>query len=253
MEMAQGQMLAPEKQSYLSRDQLIAQYLPYVKRIVHRIAIHLPPNVETDDLINAGIIGLIEAVERFDPTRDNKFMTYAAFRIRGAVLSELRSRDFHSRSVRRKLREYERVYARLEQRSGGIVNDEEMAAELGLDLDEYYQIKKMSSMSFLSFEEIGFSSKEERDDVLSYLVGGQVNDAFSLTRLKEIENAIAKAIEQLPEKEKMVISLYYWDELTMKEIGKVLDITESRVSQIHSQAIVHLRGKLRKEKLIGDQ
>jgi len=133
------------------------------------------------------------------------------------------------------------------------VNDEEMAAELGLDLDEYYQIKKMSSMSFLSFEEIGFSSKEERDDVLSYLVGGQVNDAFSLTRLKEIENAIAKAIEQLPDKEKMVVSLYYWDELTMKEIGKVLNITESRVSQIHSQAIVHLRGKLRKEKLIGDQ
>jgi len=113
MEMAQGQILAPEKQSYLSRDQLIAEYLPYVKRIVHRIAIHLPPNVETDDLINAGIIGLIEAVERFDPTRDNKFITYAAFRIRGAVLSELRSRDFHSRSVRRKLREYERVYARL--------------------------------------------------------------------------------------------------------------------------------------------
>lgn len=252
MEMAQGQILAPEKQSYLSRDQLIAEYLPYVKRIVHRIAIHLPPNVETDDLINAGIIGLIEAVERFDPTRDNKFMTYASFRIRGAVLSELRSRDFHSRSIRRKLREYERVYARLEQRSGGMVSDEEMAEELGLNLDELYQIKKMSSMSFLSFEEIGFCSKEERDDVMSYLVGGEVIDAFSLTRLKEIEDAIGKSIEQLPEKERLVISLYYWDELTMKEIGKVLDITESRVSQIHSQAIVHLRGKLRKDKLIGD-
>jgi RNA polymerase sigma factor for flagellar operon FliA len=252
MKMAQEQIMVSEKQGYLSRDQLITEYLPQVKRIVHRIAVHLPPNVETDDLINAGIIGLIEAVERFDPSRDNKFMTYASFRIRGAVLSELRSRDFHSRSTRRKLREYERVYSQLEQQSGGTVTDEEVAEELGLNLDEFYQVKRMSSMSFLSFEEIGFCSREERDDVLSYLVGGEMNDAFTLTRLKEIENAIANAIEQLPEKEKLVVSLYYWDELTMKEIGKVLGITESRVSQIHSQAVIHLKGKLRKEKLIGD-
>ena len=252
MEMAQEHVMLSEKQGYLSRDQLISEYLPYVKRIVHRIAIHLPPNVETEDLINAGIIGLIEAAERFDPSRDNKFITYAAFRIRGSVLSELRSRDFHSRSTRRKLREYEKVYLRLEHQSGGAVCDEDIAEELGLSLDEFYQVKRLSSMSFLSFEEIGFSSNEERDDVLSYLVGGEIKDAFSLTRLKEIENAIANAIEQLPEKEKLVVSLYYWDELTMKEIGKVLEITESRVSQIHSQAIIHLRGKLRKEKLIGD-
>jgi len=249
---AQEQIKVPEKQGYLSRDQLITEYLPYVKRIVHRIAIHLPPNVETDDLINAGIIGLIEAVERFDPSRDNKFITYAAFRIRGAVLSELRSRDFHSRSTRRKLREYERVSLQLEQQLGGVATDEEIAEELGMSLDEFYQVKRMSSMSFLSFEEVGIRSREERDDIMSYLIGGEINDAFSITRLKEIENAIAAAIDQLPEKEKLVVSLYYWDELTMKEIGKVLDITESRVSQIHSQAIIHLRGKLRKEKLIGE-
>jgi RNA polymerase sigma factor FliA len=252
MEIAQEQIMLSEKQSYLSRDQLISEYLPYVKRLVHRIAVHLPPNVETEDLINAGIIGLIEAAERFDPARDNKFITYAAFRIRGSVLSELRSRDFHSRSTRRKLREYEKVYLRLEQQSGGDVCDEDIAEELGLSLDELYQVKRLSSMSFLSFEEIGFSSNEERDDVLNYLVGGEIKDAFSVTRLKEIENAIANALGQLPDKEKLVVSLYYWDELTMKEIGKVLDITESRVSQIHSQAIIHLRGKLRKEKLIGD-
>ncbi len=252
MEMAQKKSRISEKDENLSREQLIHEYLPYVKRIVHRIAIHLPPNVETDDLINAGIIGLIEAVERFDPKRDNKFMTYASFRIRGAVLSELRSRDFHSRSTRRKLREYEKAYSRLEQKCGGIVTDEAVACELGISLDELYQVKKMSSMSFLSFEEIGFCSKEERDDVMSYLLGGDVKDAFRLTRLKEIENAVARAIEQLPEKEKMVVSLYYWDEMTMKEIGKILDITESRVSQIHSQAIIRLRGKLRKEKLLGN-
>ncbi len=252
METAQEQIRVSEEKGHLSRDELITEYLPYVKRIVHRIAVHLPPNVDTDDLINAGIIGLIEAVERFDPARDNKFMTYASFRIRGAVLSELRSRDFHSRSTRKKLREYERAHLQLEQQSGGAVSDEEVAEELGVSLDEYYQVKRMSSMSFLSFDEIGFVSTEEHDDVLSYLVGGEINDAFSLTRLKEIEKAIANAIQKLAEKKKLVVSLYYWDELTMKEIGKVLDITESRVSQIHSQAIIHLRSKLRKEKLIGE-
>ncbi len=252
MDMAQEQIMIPEKNGYLSRDEIITEYLPYVKRIVHRIAIHLPPSVEVDDLINAGIIGLIEAVERFDPGRDNKFMTYASFRIRGSVLSELRSRDYHSRSTRKKLREYENAYLRLEQQTGGSVSDEDVAEELGLNLDELYQIKSMSSLSFLSFEEIGYSSKDEKDDIMSYFVSGHSNDAFAKTRLKEIQNSIADAIGKLPEKEKLVVSLYYWDELTMKEIGKVLDITESRVSQIHSQAIIHLKGKLRKEKLLGD-
>jgi RNA polymerase sigma factor for flagellar operon FliA len=252
MEMAQEQIKIPEKNCYLSRDQVIIEYLPYVKRIVHRIAIHLPRSVDTDDLINAGIIGLIEAVERYDSERDNKFMTYASFRIRGAVLSELRSRDYHSRSTRKKLREYENAYLRVENKSGGSVNDEEVAEEMGLSLDELYQIKRMSSISFLSFDEIGYSSKEEKDGIMSYFISGDSIDAFSQTRLKEIENTIAEAIGKLPEKEKLVISLYYWDELTMKEIGKVLEITESRVSQIHSQAIIHLRGKLRKEKLLED-
>ena len=113
METAHHKTMPLGKESDLSRDELITEYLPYVKRIVHRIAVHLPPNVEIDDLINAGIIGLIESVERFDPARDNKFITYAAFRIRGAVLSELRSRDYHSRSTRRKLREYENAYTKL--------------------------------------------------------------------------------------------------------------------------------------------
>lgn len=252
MEMAQEQIMIPEKNGYLTRDQVIIEYLPYVKRIVHRIAIHLPRSVDVDDLINAGIIGLIEAVERYDSGRDNKFMTYASFRIRGAVLSELRSRDYHSRSTRKKLREYENAYLRLENKSGGSVNDEEVADEMGLSLDELYQIKRMSSISFLSFDEIGYSSKEEKDGIMSYFISGDSLDAFSQTRLKEIENTIAEAIGKLPEKEKLVVSLYYWDELTMKEIGKVLEITESRVSQIHSQAIIHLRGKLRKEKLLED-
>jgi len=208
--MLEKQMRPLKKESQLSRDQVISEHLPYVKRIVHRIAVHLPPNtVEIDELINAGIIGLIDALERYDHARDNKFITYAAFRIKGAVLSELRSRDFHSRSTRKKLRDLERAYLRLEQELGGAVNDEVVAQELGMNLDEYYQIKRMDGISFLSFEEMGYSSKEERNSIMNYLVGNDTNDAFTLTRLKEIETTTAQAIDQLPEKEKMVISLYY--------------------------------------------
>jgi RNA polymerase sigma factor for flagellar operon FliA len=233
------------------RDQLITEYLPYVKRIVHRIAVHLPSTIDIDDLMNVGVIGLIQAVDRFDPSRDNKFMTYAVFRIKGAVLSELRSRDYLSRSNRRKIRDLETACLKLEQKLGREVDDQEVAQELGVDVEQVYRTKQMSSISFISFEELGFSSRDEKEKLLSYLVDND-DDALTLTRLKEIKGAVARAIEQLPEKEKMVISLYYLEELTMKETGKVLDITESRVSQIHSQAILRLRAKLKREKLIGD-
>ena len=233
------------------RDQLITEYLPYVKRIVHRIAVHLPSTVDIDDLMNVGVIGLIQAVDRYDPGRDNKFMTYAVFRIKGAVLSELRSRDFLSRSNRRKIRDLENACLKLEQKLGREVDDDEVAQALGIDVEQVYRTKQMSSISFISFEELGFSSRDEKEKLLSYLVDND-DDALTLTRLKELKDAVARTIEQLPEKEKLVISLYYLEELTMKETGKVLDITESRVSQIHSQAILRLRAKLKKEKLIGD-
>ena len=233
------------------RDQLITEYLPYVKRIVHRIAVHLPSTIDIDDLMNVGVIGLIQAVDRYDPSRDNKFMTYAVFRIKGAVLSELRSRDFLSRSNRRKIRDLENACLKLEQKLGRDVDDDEVAQELGIAVEQVYRTKQMSSISFISFEELGFSSRDEKEKLLSYLINNDDN-ALTLTRLKEIKEAVARSIEQLPEKEKLVISLYYLEELTMKETGKVLNITESRVSQIHSQAILRLRAKLKKEKLIGD-
>jgi RNA polymerase sigma factor for flagellar operon FliA len=231
------------------RDQLITEYLPYVKRIVHRIAVHLPSTIDIEDLMNVGVIGLIQAVDRYDPKRDNKFMTYAVFRIRGAVLSELRSRDYLSRANRRKIRELENVHLKLEQKLGREVDDFEIAEELGVDIDQVHRTKQLSSISFISFEELGFSSKDEKEKLINYLVDSE-EDALALTRLKELKNAVARAIEQLPEKERLVISLYYLDELTMKETGKVLNVTESRVSQIHSQAILRLRAKLKKEKLI---
>ncbi len=238
-----------DKKDASYRDQLISEYLPYVKRIVHRIAVHLPATIDIDDLMNVGVIGLIQSVDRYDPKRDNKFMTYAVFRIKGAVLSELRSRDFLSRSNRRKIRDLENTYLKLEQKLGREVDDFEVAQEMGVGVDQVYRTKQMSNISFISFEELGYSSREEKEKLMSYLVDND-DDALTLTRLKEIKEAVARAIEQLPEKERLVISLYYLEELTMKETGKVLNITESRVSQIHSQAVRRLRAKLRKKKLI---
>ena len=241
--------LIPKDPAY--RDQLISEYLPYVKRIVQRLAVHLPSTVDIDDLMNVGVIGLIQAVDRYDPRRDNKFMTYAIFRIKGAVLSELRARDFLSRSNRRKIRELESVYQRLEQKLGREVEDKEIAQELGVELEQVYRTKQMSSISFISLEELGVSSKDEKEKLMSFLANND-DDALNLTKLKELKEALGGAIKQLPEKERLVVSLYYLDELTMKETGKVLGITESRVSQIHSQAILHLRSKLRKQKLLED-
>lgn len=251
MATAQTTLKSIDKNGSSYRDQLITEYLPYVKRIVHRIAVHLPSTIDIDDLMNVGVIGLIQAVDRYDPSRDNKFMTYAVFRIKGAVLSELRSRDFLSRSNRRKIRDLETACLKLEQKLGREVDDEEVAKNLGIGVEQVYKTKQMSSISFISFEELGFSSRDEKEKLLSYLVDND-DDALTLTRLKELKEAVARAIEQLPEKEKLVISLYYLEELTMKEAGKVLNITESRVSQIHSQAILRLRAKLKKEKLIGE-
>jgi len=249
MELAKTTTRRPRKKTAAYREQLITEYLPYVKRIVHRLAMHLPSTVDIDDLMNVGVIGLIQAVDRYDPRRDNKFMTYAVFRIKGAVLSELRSRDFLSRSNRRKIRELENAYLKLEQKLGREVEDSEVAHELGVDIEQVYRTKQLSSISFISFEELGYSSKDEKEKLMNFLINND-EDALTMTRLKELKAALAQAVEALPEKEKLVVSLYYLDELTMKETGEVLGITESRVSQIHSQAIIHLRAKLRKQKLL---
>lgn len=250
MNLAQRQETGFGKESHLLRNEIINEYLPYVKRIVNRIAVHLPASIEVDDLINVGVIGLIQAIERYDPSRDNKFITYAVFRIKGAVLSELRSRDFLGRTTRRKIRDLEKAYLKLEQKLGREVADEEVAQEMAMDLDQFYKIKRMSSISFISFEDLGYASRSDAVELAGSLACGDATDALSLTTMKEIKRTIAKNIERLPEKEKLVVSLYYSEELTMKEIGQVLNITESRVSQIHAQAIIHLRSKLRKEGLL---
>jgi RNA polymerase sigma factor FliA len=234
----------------LYREDMIRQYLPHVKRIVHRIAARLPSHVETEDLINTGVIGLIQAIDRYDPGRDNKFLTYAVFRIKGAVLSELRSRDFLSRSNRKHIRELDAAYEKLEKKLGREPEDTEVAEEMGVGLKQLDQIKRVSSFSLVSLEEIGGAKDEDRDHRLSAWLRDDTEDALALAGLKEIKGALAQMIEELPYKEKLVISLYYLDELTMKETARVLDLTESRVSQIHAQAVLRLRSRLRKRGFI---
>lgn len=231
----------------MTRDRLITEYLPFVKRIVHRMAVHLPAHVDVDDLMNAGVIGLIQSIDRYDPARDNTLATFASFRIRGAVLSELRSRDVLSRGNRKKVREMQQTWILLEKKHGREVEDWEVAAELGMSADEFDNLQRMAGISFVSLDDIDSPSNNEREKLLSHFVSGEDQDALMLTRASEIRTALAKAIDALTDRERKVVSLYYVDELTLKEIGEVMNLTESRISQIHSAVILRLRKKLVKE------
>lgn len=231
----------------MTRDRLITEYLPFVKRIVHRMAVHLPAHVDVDDLMNAGVIGLIQSIDRYDPARDNTLATFASFRIRGAVLSELRSRDVLSRGNRKKVREMQQTWILLEKKHGREVEDWEVAAELGMSSDEFDDLQRMAGISFVSLDDMDSPSNNEREKLLSHFVSGEDQDALMLTRASEIRTALAKAIDALTDRERKVVSLYYVDELTLKEIGEVMNLTESRISQIHSAVILRLRKKLVKE------
>ena len=235
---------SPYRDEGMTRNRLITEYLPFVKRIVHRMAVHLPAHVDIEDLIHAGVIGLIQSIDRYDPTRDNTLATFASFRIRGAVLSELRSRDILSRSNRKKVREMQQTWIYLEQKLGREVEDWEVARELGMTTGEFEDVRRMAGFSFVSIDDMDSPSDGEKATLLSQLVSGEDQDTLMSIRAQEIKAALAKAIDELSEKEKTVISLYYVDELTLKEVGEVMTLTESRISQIHSGAIIHLRKKL---------
>ena len=241
---------SPFRDDEMTRDQLITEYLPFVKRIVHRMAAHLPAHVDVDDLMNAGVIGLIQSIDRYDPARDNTLATFASFRIRGAVLSELRARDVLSRGNRKKVREMQQTWILLEKKRGREVEDWEVAGELGMTADEFDDLQRMAGISFVSLDDMDSPSNSEMENLLSHFVNGEDQDALMLTRASEIRTALAKAIDALTDRERMVVSLYYVDELTLKEIGEVMNLTESRISQIHSAVIMRLRKKLIKDGIL---
>jgi RNA polymerase sigma factor FliA len=228
------------------RDQLIMDYAPLIRFVAQRIAARLPSNIDIDDLISAGVIGLMDAIEKYDPARDNKFKTYAEFRIRGAILDELRSQDWVPRSVRDKAKKIERAYAELEQRFGRAVSDAELSEALGMTLEEYYDmVAKVKAVTLLSIDELTGPSQNDRKSLLECLESVGSRNPFTQLRSKGVRELLMQNIEDLPEKQKLVLSLYYYEDLNLKEIGRILDVTESRVSQLHTQAVMKLRSKLK--------
>jgi RNA polymerase sigma factor for flagellar operon FliA len=231
----------------MERNDLILEYAPLVKFVANRIAMRVPPSVSLDDLISAGIMGLLDAVDRFDPSRQVQFKTYAEFRIRGAMLDELRSMDWVPRSTRKKIHDMERAVTAVEGRLKRPADDLEIAEEMDIDLDAYYGIlNKARGVELLSLDEY---LKDDRDNseskkTFKSLIRGN-DDLGDHIMASELKRVIAESLETLSEKEQMVLSLYYYDELTLREIGEVLDLTESRISQIHTKAVIKLRPKLK--------
>jgi RNA polymerase sigma factor FliA len=230
-----------------NREEVIKRYSPMIKYVANRIAMRLPPHIEVDDLISVGVLGLMDAISKYDSSRGAKFKTYAEFRVRGAILDELRALDWVPRSIRQKASAVEKVVRSLESKLNRLPEDDEVAKEMDMSLDQFYRtIDETKSVPVFSLEDLGIAKESgEQQSLLDCLAGKADADPQTQIRLVELKEIIAKAIDTLPEKERLMVSLYYYEELTMKEIGAVLDITESRVSQIHSKAVLHLRTKLK--------
>jgi len=228
-------------------DQIVQEYSSMIKYVANRIAQRLPPHIEVDDLISVGAIGLMDAIEKYDPTRGAKFKTYAEFRVRGSILDELRSLDWVPRSVRQKASKLDAVANKLQSKLGRPPEDEELAEEMEITLEELFTtINETRNMPLLSLDDLGIANDSgDKQNLLDTLVGKSDVDPQTQLRLSELKALIASAIDTLPEKERLMVSLYYYEELTMKEIGEVLGITESRISQIHSKAVYRLRTKLK--------
>ena len=222
---------------------MLTAHLGKVKYIADRFAAKLPPSVERDDLYGAGVIGLIEAVERYDASRGVSFTTFAELRVRGAILDNLRSLDWASRTTRRRSREIQNVYAEIEQEQGRHATEEEVAEKMQMPLGELRE-------ALQDLRALKVTDLDERDEETGLSAMDLICDTAHSPHEQVEENQnrrlLTEAIDKLPERERQVVALYYVEELTMKEIGKVLDITESRVSQLRTQAIVRLRGKLPK-------
>ena len=228
------------------RDQLLLHYSPLVKYVAGRVAVGLPQNVEHADLVSYGIFGLIDAVEKFDPERGYKFETYAIARIKGAILDELRSIDWVPRSVRAKARALEKAYAKLEGQLHRTPSDEEVANELGLTDDQFQTLLgQLSFVGLVALDEL-LSVSGERGE--SMTLGDTIPDSgdgpVGAYEVEEMRQLLAESINRMPEREKIVLTLYYYEGLTLAEIGQVLGVTESRVCQIHTKAVLQLRSKI---------
>jgi len=229
------------------RDKLILNYSPLVKYVASRVFAGLPQNVENADLISYGIFGLIDAIEKYDNTRAIKFETYAIARVKGAIIDALRSLDWVPRSLRAKSKELEKAYAKLELEYQRAPKDAEVAEEVGVPVEELQKwLSQLSYSSVVALDELWSVHGEAGDRVSLFetIQDHKSEDPFAVVEFEEMKDILADSIDKLPPKEKIVIALYYYEGLTLREIGSVLSITESRVSQLHTKAILRLKGKL---------
>src|ERR1700758_4316712 len=227
------------------RDVLINETLPLIKHIAHRVAMRLPATIEMRDLVNAGVLGLLDAVDKFEPERGVKFKTYAEVRIRGAILDSLRNLDWAPRSLRKKSKDLEKTYADLSQKLGRPASDEEVSEAMGENLEDFHAlVDQLHGLTIGSFENL--SDSEDSENYINYYPDDGSNDPYAKFESNELTALLSEAIEDLPEKERLVLSLYYYEEFTMKEIGALLGVNESRVSQLHTKATLRLRTKLSK-------
>lgn len=231
-----------------ARDQLIQHYAYLVKITAGRVVTSLPPNVERDDLISAGIIGLIKAIDQFDTKREVKFETYAIALIRGAILEMLREEDWVPRSVRERVKALERTYLDLEGRLGRPATEEEVAEAMGLEIDAFHVLlADTGRASLLSLDDVVLSSEGNEKIHLVDVVQDDSADTSDSVEGGAMRETLGDGIDRLPDREKLVIALYYYEGLTFKEIGRILEVSESRVYQLHTQAVLRLRGYLQRD------
>lgn len=227
-----------------TREKLIMEYLPLVKYVVGRMAVTLPPTVDSEDLMGYGVMGLISAIERFNPERGFKFETFAVSRIRGAIIDELRSQDWLPRSVRQKAKEMEATIRQVEHQLGRTASDEELATAMGIKVDDLPRSLSEIVAPVLSLDDlVSMGDEGQKLSWLDTLPDDRVGPAAAFDQ-EEMVEILGQAIEALPERERLLITLYYHEGLTLKEIGQVLTVTESRVCQLHSQAVGRLRTKI---------
>jgi RNA polymerase sigma factor for flagellar operon FliA len=232
------------------RDQIVGRYIHIVRYVAGRLAMRLPPHLPLQDLESAGVMGFLGALESFDPEQEVDFATYAQPRIRGAILDELRGQDVLPRSTRQKAKEIERALLALEQQLHRPPGEEEIAAYLGLSLEDYQQLLgRVSGGIFVSLDDTRENGSEEGNPLHQLLREQGTADPMQSLAYKELRDLLGKIIDDLPPQERSVLALYYYEELTMKEIGAVLGISESRVSQVHTAAVLRIRTRLRRLRL----
>lgn len=227
------------------KEKLISDSLPFIKYTAYRLAQRLPPQLSVDDLISVGVMGLLEALQRFTEGRV-KFKTFAEYRIKGAMLDELRSQDWVPRSLKAKIGQIKTAHRQLEKDLGRTPTEEEVAKNLGITLDEYYRtLQSASNAVVFSFEDFKDKMYEENDmDVTECIADPDMKDPLQLLEENTTREALAQLIERMPERERLLLSLYYWEELTMKEIAKIMNLTEGRVCQLHTQAVIRLKAQM---------